>query len=86
MSMHSICPVCNGFHALRAACPTCGRAAEDDGRLGDFYDPYSAYRPIDDVRRTNGYPDLENGECLHAAHCEGCGRSFLASVQERRNQ
>jgi len=80
--MNAICPVCNGFAALAAACPTCARLAEDGGRLGDYYDPYSAYRPIDDVRLTNGYPDVASRECLHRAYCAACDAAFVAAVPE----
>ncbi|WP_309122690.1 hypothetical protein [Paenibacillus sp.] len=80
--MNTICPVCNGFADLRAACPTCKREAEDGGRLADYYDPYSAYRPIDEVRLTNGYPDVAARECLHKAYCANCGAAFVAAVPE----
>jgi hypothetical protein len=78
----AICPVCNGLYLLQAACPACGETAEDYGRLGDYYGPYSPYRPIDDVRMTNGFPDVRERECLHSAYCDRCVQSFVVSVKE----
>jgi hypothetical protein len=77
-----LCPICNGFDVFQAVCPQCQHAAEDLGRLGDLYGPYSPYRPIDDIRMTNGYPDLQHHQCLHAASCSGCGHRFIVQVKE----
>lgn len=79
---NSLCPVCNGFHTLSAACPNCGGGGSDEGRLGDLYGPYSPYRSIDEIRMTNGYPDLRDRLCLHFATCRDCGTAFIASVEE----
>jgi hypothetical protein len=78
----AICPVCNGFAVLQVACTVCGGPAEDCGRLGDLYGPYSPYRPIDDIRMTNGYVDVRERECLHSAHCHRCGTTFVHAVEE----
>jgi len=78
-----MCPVCNGWSVLAAACPDCGGEASDEGREGDLYGPYSPYRPIDDIRKTNGLPDLREHRCPHAARCRRCGRRFTAFVAER---
>jgi len=83
MQQHGLCPVCNGMANLAAVCPNCGGEGSDEGRLGDLYGPYSPYRAIDDVRLTNGFPDLLDGVCLHAAVCRRCGTVFPASVDEQ---
>lgn len=82
MSIPSICPVCNGFERLQAACPDCQAEAADAGRLADQYGPYSPYRPIDDMRLTNGYDDVARRICLHTARCDRCGFGFVAAVSE----
>jgi len=78
----TICPVCNGFDALAAACPRCGASAEDYGRLYDYFGPYAPYRPIDDMKMTDGYPDVAEQICLHAAFCARCAATFVAEVSE----
>lgn len=77
-----VCAVCNGMERWAPLCPACGEAAEDRGRLSDYYDPYAPYRPIDDLKMTNGYNDLERHQCIHSIFCEQCGQSFVQAVQE----
>ncbi|WP_248930431.1 hypothetical protein [Paenibacillus hamazuiensis] len=81
--MSYVCPVCNGLEALQPICPDCGQAAADQGKLSDFYGPYSPYRPIDDLKMTNGYDDLRRHVCMHSVYCSRCGRSFELAVGER---
>lgn len=78
-----VCSVCNGLEALAGSCSSCGQAAEDRGRLSDYDDPYSPYRPIDDMKLTNGFPDLERHQCIHMAYCPNCDASFALPVQEQ---
>ena len=80
--IRSICPVCNGLAPMEAACPRCSAQAEDAGRLGDYYGPYSPYRPIDDIRMSNGYPDVDDRVCPHTAYCAACRETFVAWIQE----
>lgn len=82
--MRSICPVCNGLEEWKQACPQCGQMLADLGRLSDYYGPYSAYRPIDEMKMTDGLPDLEPHLCVHAAYCETCGRNFEMALEEWR--
>ncbi|GAB7388827.1 hypothetical protein BSNK01_26650 [Bacillaceae bacterium] len=77
-----ICPVCNGLASLGARCPHCKERMIDGGRLGDYYGDYSPYREIDDLKATNGYPDLRNGECWHLAFCPRCRRDIPWPVAE----
>jgi len=78
----SICPVCNGLGLFQAVCPACRTEAEDLGRLGDYYGPYSPYRPIDDIRMTNGFSDVRDRLCLHNAYCGRCNSTFIVQVTE----
>ncbi|MFD1425810.1 uncharacterized protein (DUF983 family) [Kroppenstedtia sanguinis] len=77
------CPVCNGFSSLDVSCPNCGEWMEDQGRLFDFLAPYSPYRPIDDLKRTEGMTDWEIYQCSHRLHCPHCGCHEVSWVAEQ---
>jgi hypothetical protein len=77
-----ICPVCNGLSTLHPECPKCKQTAADMGRFHDMLGPYSAYRPIDDMKLTNGFYDLRNHECVHIAHCSHCDYAFYSVIKE----
>ncbi|WP_071396049.1 hypothetical protein [Bacillus tuaregi] len=77
-----ICPVCNGFLELKLECPSCGAAATDRGRIMDFYDDYSAYMPIDQMKLENGYLDFANKQCPHFVKCDQCGYETAYFIQE----
>ncbi|MFC7439714.1 hypothetical protein [Laceyella putida] len=76
------CPVCNGFSAFQASCPSCGRPLEDAGRYMDLFENYSPYRPIDDLKLTDGLIDASTHQCPHYATCGHCGHEGVQLVQE----
>ena len=76
------CPVCNGLMTIDVGCPKCGERMADGGRIDDYLGPYSPYRPIDDLKMTNGYPDLLTHTCVHSLHCDGCGYTEPHPVKE----
>ncbi|PYI53888.1 hypothetical protein [Paenibacillus flagellatus] len=78
----SVCPLCNGLLPLHAPCPNCGQPLTDGGRLDDYTGPYAPYRPIDDMKLTNGYPDLAEHTCIHRTYCAACGRDAVLQVKE----
>ncbi|HEY0828640.1 MAG TPA: hypothetical protein VGE40_11130 [Bacilli bacterium] len=78
------CPVCNGLQDLTVLCPKCQHQAVDHGRIDDYAGPYSPYRPIDDLKLTNGFPDLVNHQCVHVAYCKECNYLFTSVIDERR--
>lgn len=80
--MSHLCPVCNGFEALREQCSRCQQALLDGGRLYDYYGDYSPYREIDDAKLDNGFPDLLQHQCLHACWCPVCRAERTVAVQE----
>lgn len=80
--MQLMCPVCNGLADFDQHCPNCGKALRDEGPIQQFYGPYSAYRPIDDIKKSNGFPDLANNECMHLAYCANCNQQLYAAVSE----
>jgi hypothetical protein len=80
-----ICDVCNGMAALASICPECNQLADDQGKLSDFYGPYSPYRSIDELNATNGFEDLDQHRCTHLAYCSNCTLSFPVPVQCLQN-
>lgn len=80
--MKHICPLCNGFQALHAACRTCGESLDDAGRLYDYYGDYSPYRPIEDSKLSNGFPDAKEHLCIHMGWCRNCNKESLLAVHE----
>lgn len=81
--MSYICPYCNGMLTLNSLCPQCGEPLTDGGRLDDYSGPYSPYRQIDDLKLTNGYPDLARHQCIHQTYCGKCGNSAIMALEER---
>lgn len=78
-----ICPLCNGFKDMRLFCPKCQRLLEDKGRLMDFFDDYSPYMPIDQMKLEDGFPeDLKNGECPHFFTCPNCEHKEIKMIKE----
>ncbi|MFE8700183.1 hypothetical protein ACFYKX_06150 [Cytobacillus sp. FJAT-54145] len=78
-----ICPVCNGFEVVQTNCPSCGSELEESGRIMDYYDDYSPYMPIDQMKLEDGYPsDYEDGQCPHLYKCSKCGYDEVKFIQE----
>lgn len=85
MGMSYLCPVCNGFEELRLCCKECQGMMDDQGRLSDYYGPYSPYRPIDDLKLTNGFEDdFQSHVCLHWVQCQGCSEQYHIAIQEQQ--
>jgi hypothetical protein len=78
-----MCPLCNGFKVLAPVCPGCSGKMEDKGREADFYDDYSPYMPIDQMKLEDGYPrDFADGECPHQFRCPKCGTAKVFLIKE----
>lgn len=78
-----ICPVCNGFQELKLTCPACRETLEDKGRIMDFYDDYSPYMSIDQLKLEDGYKDDGLKEqCPHLVKCPHCGYEVAFLVKE----
>jgi hypothetical protein len=80
--VNHICPICNGMAGLQAQCAACGHLLDDAGRLYDYYGDYSPYRPIDDGKQANGYPDLAQHLCIHVGWCPACRQEQLLAIHE----
>ncbi len=79
----AICPICNGFEKIKEKCSSCGKNVEDMGRVMDFYDDYSAYMPIDQMKMEDGYPtDFTKQKCPHILKCTACGQTVVRFIQE----
>ncbi|RAL26975.1 hypothetical protein [Thermoflavimicrobium daqui] len=76
------CPVCNGFTSYTAYCPKCSHILQDGGRIFDYFADYSPYRPIDDLKMTDGLLDYQNHTCPHQIYCEHCGYREVTLMQE----
>ncbi|SDX21309.1 hypothetical protein SAMN05444487_11218 [Marininema mesophilum] len=76
------CPVCNGFKSLTTICHQCGHWYEDRGRIFDALAAYSPYRPIDEMKQTDGYIDHFLNLCPHSLYCPHCGSEEVNFVQE----
>lgn len=47
-------------------CSKCGSDLADQGRIYDYYDDYSAYMDIDDIKLADGIPNSSHSEeCIH---------------------
>jgi hypothetical protein len=55
----------------------------DLGKLEFLFEPYSPYRQWDDLRLSNGYPDMAYGACIHIIRCDGCDYETEFAVGER---
>lgn len=78
-----ICPLCNGFDTIESSCPICGNDLEDSGKVMDYYDDYSPYMPIDQMKLENGYPsDYKNEQCSHLFKCPKCTYDEIRMIQE----
>jgi hypothetical protein len=76
------CPVCNGFASLLSHCPDCGVPLQDSGRLQDFLANYSPYRPIEEMKMTDGWIDRTTHRCPHQIYCSQCGYIGVTLIEE----
>ncbi|RKQ33973.1 hypothetical protein [Oceanobacillus halophilus] len=77
------CPLCNGVETLIVECPNCQTAMEDQGKVTDFFDDYSAYMDIDMMKMYDGDANsLENHECLHYFYCYTCHHEETKAMKD----
>ncbi|TYR79025.1 hypothetical protein FZC66_16980 [Priestia megaterium] len=78
-----ICALCNGFSQLKPTCRVCGHELEDMGKVSDYFDDYSAYMEIDQLKLENGLAhDFQQHQCTHLFYCVICHYEGLKSIQE----
>lgn len=79
----SFCPLCNGFEVYVEHCPTCNQLLEDKGRVIDYFDDYSPYMEIDDMKKLDGYEQtLQRNQCAHVLFCVLCNAEQVVFIQE----
>lgn len=82
MCKMSICPLCNGFQEIHPTCQ-CGSQMVDSGREMDYYDDYSAYMEIDQLKLQDGYPNsYSNHKCPHLFTCPKCAKDKIIFINE----
>lgn len=78
-----MCPLCNGFKKIHLNCPNCNGKMENKGREAEYYDEYSPYMPIDQMKLEDGYPtDYSKEECPHLFRCPICGTDQIVLIKE----
>ena len=77
------CPVCNGLKNLNENCSSCFAEMSDKGRYMDYFDEYSAYMPIEQMKEIDGIMnDKKDEKCPHLLACEQCGEDKVVLIQE----
>ncbi|MDR7071119.1 hypothetical protein [Fictibacillus barbaricus] len=78
-----MCPVCNNFHTINVRCPECGRSITDRGKVSDFFDDYSAYMEVDELKLEDGYKhDFKDSQCPHIFYCDSCHQEVMFFIGE----
>jgi hypothetical protein len=78
-----ICPLCNGFETSATACSFCMGIMEDKGRIIDYFDDYSPYMEIEDMKKIDGYEQTkQEHECAHLLFCPACHNEQVIFIKE----
>lgn len=78
-----VCPLCNQLGYIDYKCPDCLNTMEDNGRLMDYFDDYSAYLDIEGMKLFDGYPDdKKNHQCPHVFYCVHCSKEIVYFIKE----
>jgi hypothetical protein len=76
------CPLCNGFREVQKEC-LCGSQMVDSGRVMDYYDDYSAYMDIDQLKLEDGYRNsFLTNKCPHLFTCPICAKDQVLFIDE----
>jgi hypothetical protein len=78
-----ICPLCNGFEASSTTCTSCFQMMEDQGRVMDYFDDYSPYMEIEDMKKIDGYQQsYKENLCVHLLYCANCHDEQVVFIKE----
>jgi hypothetical protein len=79
----NICPLCNGLRALYFYCPHCQTEMQDEGKVTDYFGPYSPYMETDLLKQADGYKTTwTNHECVHLFYCPHCQEEEVRFIKE----
>ncbi|MGO4887515.1 hypothetical protein ACJ2A9_07155 [Anaerobacillus sp. MEB173] len=79
----SVCPLCNGLTTINYTCEQCSKVLNDNGKIIDYFDDYSAYLDTDGMKKIDGYPnDLQQHQCPHLFYCDDCHKEAIVFIQE----
>lgn len=79
----TLCPLCNGFRAIHLSCPKCHGEMEDQGKVMDYDDAYSAYEDIETLKKNDGFPYSQiKGQCPHLMKCTKCFYDEIILIPE----
>nr|WP_246187701.1 hypothetical protein [Ornithinibacillus caprae] len=77
------CPLCNGLESVTIECPNCNYNIDDQGKVTDYFDDYSAYMDIEMMKFFDGdRKSLEGHHCLHYFYCANCNHEEIKAVKE----
>ncbi|KKI90767.1 hypothetical protein WQ54_18625 [Bacillus sp. SA1-12] len=78
-----LCTLCNGLETRMIQCPSCQTIMEDQGKITDYLDDYSAYLDIDIMKLFDGDPtSLETHHCIHYYYCPNCQHEETNAIKE----
>ncbi|WP_434223152.1 hypothetical protein [Priestia flexa] len=81
--MVHICELCNGLSTLSEYCKVCGYELSDMGKISDYFDDYSAYMEIDELKLENGISnDYVQHICTHFFYCQRCQHEEIKFIKE----
>ena len=83
----NICSLCNGIANYCIHCPSCSGPLEDQGRLYDYYDEYSAYMDIDLSKMEDGQKNSSSKPvCMHMFICTECNQQIVQTIYFQGSQ
>lgn len=80
----NFCKACNGMEQIIVLCEGCNSIMRDFGRVMDYYDNYSAYMEINELKLEDGYPTtFSEQKCPHLLKCPDCRREQVYLNREK---
>lgn len=76
------CPICNGLFEEDLQCLKCGQIMQDNGRIEDYYGPYSPYDNMDKYEQPFFGGLSEELPCVHLFTCPRCGYDTRVGIEQ----
>ncbi|GEN47082.1 hypothetical protein [Alkalibacillus haloalkaliphilus] len=78
-----LCPLCNGLEQHSLTCSKCDSQIDDQGKMTDYFDDYSAYMDIASMKLLDGDRESKaNHQCLHYFYCKECNAEEVKAINE----